>query len=65
VSEAVARDAGALVREVAAWGDAPLERLLSLVLLGGAVSVYLVILRGVDPGPIANIDRVKRELAGA
>jgi glucose/mannose-6-phosphate isomerase len=65
VSEAIARDAGALVREVAARGEAPLGRLLSLVLLGGAVSVYLGILRGVDPGPIANIDRVKRELAEA
>ena len=65
VSEAIARDAGALVREVAARGDTPLGRLLSLVLLGGAMSVYFGILRGVDPGPIANIDRVKRELAGA
>jgi glucose/mannose-6-phosphate isomerase len=64
-SEAIARDAGAQVHEVGARGDVPLGRLLSLVLLGGAVSVYLGILRGVDPGPIANIDRIKRELAGA
>jgi glucose/mannose-6-phosphate isomerase len=63
VSEAIARDAGALVHEVAARGESPLGRLLTLVLLGGAVSVYLGILRGVDPGPIANIDRVKREQA--
>jgi len=45
-------------------GTSPTERLLSLVLLGDLVSLYLAVLRGVDPGPVAVIDRLKSALAG-
>jgi glucose/mannose-6-phosphate isomerase len=41
------------------------ERVLSLVLLGDLVSVYLAALRGVDPGPVEAIDRVTAQLADA
>jgi glucose/mannose-6-phosphate isomerase len=44
-------------------GSTPTERLLSLVLLGDLVSLYLAVLRGVDPGPVAEIDRLKNALA--
>jgi glucose/mannose-6-phosphate isomerase len=44
-------------------GENRLERLLSLVLLGDLVSVYLAVLRGVDPSPVAMIDRLKSTLA--
>ncbi|MBJ7469945.1 MAG: bifunctional phosphoglucose/phosphomannose isomerase [Solirubrobacteraceae bacterium] len=40
-----------------------LERLLSLVLLGDLASVYLAVLRGQDPSPIAGIDALKRALS--
>ena len=43
-------------------GDNPLERLLSLVLLGDLVSLYVAILRGVDPAPVQVIERLKAEL---
>jgi glucose/mannose-6-phosphate isomerase len=45
-------------------GETRLERLLSLVHLGDLVSVYLAVLRGVDPGPVEIIDRLKAALAG-
>ncbi len=36
---------------------------MSLVLLGDLVSLYLAVLRGVDPTPVEAIERFKRELA--
>jgi glucose/mannose-6-phosphate isomerase len=44
-------------------GENPTERLISLVLLGDLVSVYLAVLRGVDPSPVAPIERLKSALA--
>ena len=46
-------------------GDNPVERLLSLVLLGDLVSIYLAVLRGIDPTPVEVIERLKAELARA
>jgi glucose/mannose-6-phosphate isomerase len=45
-------------------GSTAMERLISLVLLGDLVSIYLAVLRGVDPGPIPALDRLKKMLAG-
>jgi glucose/mannose-6-phosphate isomerase len=44
-------------------GSNPVERLLSLVLLGDLVSLYLAVLRGIDPSPVEVIERLKAELA--
>ena len=44
-------------------GQSGIERVISLVLLGDLVSLYLAVLRGVDPGPVAAIDELKSELA--
>jgi glucose/mannose-6-phosphate isomerase len=44
-------------------GDSPLARLMSLVLLGDLVSIYIAVLRGVDPKPVTVIDRLKEALA--
>ncbi len=44
-------------------GQTTAERVLSLVLLGDLVSVYLAVLRGVDPTPVDVIDQLKAELA--
>jgi glucose/mannose-6-phosphate isomerase len=35
---------------------------MSLVLLGDLVSIYLAVLRGVDPTPVKVIDQLKAEL---
>jgi glucose/mannose-6-phosphate isomerase len=54
--------AGAPAIRARARGDTRLERLLSLVLLGDLVSVYLAVLDGVDPTPVEPIDRFKEAL---
>jgi glucose/mannose-6-phosphate isomerase len=45
-------------------GATAAERLISLVLLGDLVSLYLAVLRGVDPGPVVVLGRLKQMLAG-
>ncbi len=44
-------------------GGSRSERLVSLVLLGDLVSLYIAVLRGVDPSPVTVIERLKGELA--
>ena len=53
---------GPVVR-ASARGESPLERLVSLVLLGDLVSLYLAVLRGVDPEPVELLSALKAELA--
>jgi glucose/mannose-6-phosphate isomerase len=62
LTERLLADAGMPVLRVRARGESRLEHLLSLVLLGDLVSVYLAVLRGVDPVEIAAIDELKRLL---
>jgi glucose/mannose-6-phosphate isomerase len=45
-------------------GQTTIERVISLVLLGDLVSIYLATLRGVDPGPVKLIEQLKSELSG-
>ncbi|MDR5675952.1 MAG: SIS domain-containing protein, partial [Armatimonadota bacterium] len=45
-----------------AHGHGRLSRVLSLVLFGDLVSVYLAYLNEVDPTPVAAIDELKRRL---
>lgn len=51
------------VLSITAEGESPLARMLDLVMLGDYVSLYLALLRGVDPGPVEAIDRLKDRLA--
>jgi glucose/mannose-6-phosphate isomerase len=44
-------------------GQTSIERVISLVLLGDLVSIYLAALRGVDPGPVEALDKLKAALA--
>ncbi|MGZ4103800.1 MAG: bifunctional phosphoglucose/phosphomannose isomerase [Actinomycetota bacterium] len=53
----------ATVCEARAVGESPLARLMSSVILGDFVSVYLAVRRGVDPTPVAAIDELKSRLA--
>jgi glucose/mannose-6-phosphate isomerase len=60
-SELIAsRGAGTLMIE--SRGENPVARLLSLVLLGDLVSIYLAVLRGIDPTPVKVIEQLKAEL---
>jgi glucose/mannose-6-phosphate isomerase len=58
----VAQHATATFR-VQTRGETTLERVISLVLLGDLVSLYLAVLRGVDPTPVDAIAALKRALA--
>ena len=50
---------------VASEGETRIERLVSLVVLGDLVSLYLAVLRGVDPAQITALDKLKAALATA
>jgi glucose/mannose-6-phosphate isomerase len=51
------------ITEIRSEGRSPLARMFSLIVLGDWVSMYLAVLHGVDPTPVAVIDRLKHELA--
>jgi glucose/mannose-6-phosphate isomerase len=51
------------VFSITAEGRGPLARMLDLVMLGDYTSLYLALLRGVDPGPVEAIERLKARLA--
>jgi glucose/mannose-6-phosphate isomerase len=53
---------GAPAVQLEARGESRLERVLSLVLLGDMVSVYMAVLAGVDPTPVPAIERFKQQL---
>jgi glucose/mannose-6-phosphate isomerase len=57
------RDRYGRVEEAWAEGRSPLARLMTSALLGDFVSVYLALLRGVDPTPVEAIERLKRALS--
>lgn len=51
------------VLAVTAEGTSPLARILDLVLLGDYASIYLALLKDMDPGPVEMIERLKEKLA--
>ncbi|MFL5894318.1 MAG: bifunctional phosphoglucose/phosphomannose isomerase [Thermoleophilaceae bacterium] len=55
--------AGLALERVQSRGESPTARVMSLVLLGDLVSVYLAVLLGNDPTPVAEIDALKRRLS--
>jgi glucose/mannose-6-phosphate isomerase len=63
VTELVAREAGLEVERIRSRGEASVARVMSLVMLGDLVSVYLGVLGGHDPTPVDTIEDLKRRLA--
>jgi glucose/mannose-6-phosphate isomerase len=59
----IVREGAVAVERVAPRGETRLQHLLSHVLLGDLVSLYLAVLRGADPIDITPIDRLKAGLA--
>ena len=53
---------GAPALQVDTFGESRLERVLSAVLLGDLVSVYMAVLAGVDPTPAPAITLLKQRL---
>jgi glucose/mannose-6-phosphate isomerase len=62
-TEELLGEGGVSTHRVSARGAAPVERVMSLVLLGDLVSVHLAHARGVDPTPVEAIDRLKARLS--
>jgi glucose/mannose-6-phosphate isomerase len=58
----VARNGAKAVEVVESRGESAFERLMSLVFLGDLVSVYLAVLGGTDPTPVAVLESFKVEL---
>ena len=65
MSADIARDAGATYDEVRVGTRSALATLFGLVVVGDFVSCYVALRRGVDPTPVAVIDRLKAALARA
>lgn len=63
LTEAIIREQGHPTFVLRSRGQTRVERVLSLVLLGDLVSLYLAVLRGVDPTPVEGIDALKARLA--
>ncbi|MCI0687783.1 MAG: hypothetical protein L0Y54_11180 [Sporichthyaceae bacterium] len=61
-SAALAGERGVPVSELVAEGEHPLEQLASLVATGDFASVYLGLLHGLDPTPIAAITELKERV---
>jgi glucose/mannose-6-phosphate isomerase len=51
------------VQRVPTVGQGTVERVMSLVLLGDLVSLYLAVLQGIDPTPVEVIESLKSRLA--
>jgi glucose/mannose-6-phosphate isomerase len=58
----IARDGAKAVEVVESRGESAFERVMSLVFLGDLMSVYLAVLGGADPTPVAVLERFKLEL---
>jgi glucose/mannose-6-phosphate isomerase len=63
VSEQIAHERGVPVSSLRSEGSGPVERLASLVGVIDYATVYLALLLGVDPTPVAPIDALKQRLA--
>ncbi len=56
-------DQAAATHRIESLGEARVDRLVSLVLLGDLVSIYMAVLAGRDPAAIVPIERLKAALA--
>jgi len=63
LSRALAEERGIGVSELAAAGVHPVERLASLIGVADFASVYLALVLGIDPTPIAPITELKERIA--
>jgi glucose/mannose-6-phosphate isomerase len=62
VTRELIRQHAAVDERVSSVGETRTERLVSLVLLGDLVSLYMAILAGHDPGPVDVLEEIKRRL---
>jgi glucose/mannose-6-phosphate isomerase len=65
LTQEIVAGTAAFTQRIESVGENRTERVVSLVLLGDLVSLYLAVLRGTDPAPTVAIDRLKSALAAA
>jgi glucose/mannose-6-phosphate isomerase len=63
ITRQILKDEGVEVIEVYSQGQGLLSRILSLIYIGDFTSLYLAILYGIDPTPVARVTYLKQELA--
>jgi glucose/mannose-6-phosphate isomerase len=63
LTQELVADHAAVVQRVETVGETAIERLVSLVLLGDLVSIYMAVLAGRDPAQIDVLNELKRRLA--
>jgi len=51
------------VLEIYARGKGRLAKMFSVLLVGDLASIFLAILRGIDPAPVKTVDLIKREMS--
>lgn len=59
ITKELVEQAGVELLEIQAQGKSSLARMLSTILIGDFTSVYLAVLRGVDPTPVKTINYLK------
>jgi glucose/mannose-6-phosphate isomerase len=62
LSQELIHEYAAFDERVSSVGETRTERLVSLVLLGDLVSLYMAVLAGHDPGPVYVLNEIKRRL---
>ena len=62
ITKELVEQAGVDVLEIVAQGKSSLARMLSTILVGDFTSVYLSVLRGVDPTPVKTVNYLKDTL---
>jgi glucose/mannose-6-phosphate isomerase len=64
LTEQLIADSAAASFRLETRGQNSVERVMSLVLLGDLVSIYLAALRGVDPAEVRVLEELKSALSG-
>lgn len=62
LTKSLVSDKAKKLYEIYTRGDGRLAKMLSLLLVGDFSSVYLAVLRGIDPSPVKSIETVKRRM---
>ena len=63
ITKTILTDSVGGIKEAWGKGNGRLVRMFSLIYLGDFVSYYLAILNGIDPTPVKNIERLKKQLS--
>ena len=63
ITKGIMERAGLIMFDLRVQGKTPLAKMLSTIVVGDFISVYLAVMRGVDPTPVNTITYLKNELA--